>query len=212
MHLCAHVAGALRPKELPTAIRHGPDSTTELSLTTMPTALLVIDMQQALCSGDEAAFGIDRVIANVNLLMQRARSAGVPVVLVQHEEDEGLLVRDTRGWELADGLAASAADLRVGKRTPNAFHGTCLHGLLQERNIDRLVVCGLQTDFCVDTTVRQALPLGYAVALASDAHSTTDGVIPAEQVIAHHNRTLRYMTHFGPRIEVRPAVEIAFDG
>ncbi|MDP2006097.1 MAG: cysteine hydrolase family protein [Rubrivivax sp.] len=176
----------------------------------MTTALLVIDMQEALCAGPEAAFGIEAVLRQVNGLMQRARAAGAPVFLVQHEEDEGLMVHGTPGWQLATGLASAADDLPVRKRTPNAFHGTALQALLQARGITRLAVCGLQTDFCVDTTVRQALALGYAVALAADAHSTTDGVIRAEQAIAHHNHILRHLTHFGPAIEVRPSAQLAF--
>lgn len=168
-------------------------------------------MQRALCSGEEAAFGIERVLENVNLLSQRARAAGIPVILVQHEEDEGSLAHGAEGWQLADGLLAAGSDVKVRKRTPNSFHGTDLHRLLQERGINHLVVCGLQTEFCVDTTVRQALPLGYAVTLASDAHSTTDGVIPAERAIAHHNRTLSGMTHYGPKIEVEPSARVAFE-
>jgi nicotinamidase-related amidase len=177
----------------------------------MTTALLIIDIQHALCSGDEAAFGIDSVIEKVNALSARARAAGSPVILVQHEEDEGPLQFGHEGWALAAGLLSTADDLRLRKRTPNSFHGTDLHRLLQERGVSRVVICGLQTEFCVDTTVRQALPLGYGVTLAADAHSTTDGALRAEQVIAHHNRTLRWMTSYGPRMEVKPAAEVAFD-
>jgi nicotinamidase-related amidase len=68
----------------------------------------------------------------------------------------------------------------------------------------------LQTEFCVDTTVRQALLLGYRVTLAADAHSTTDGALRAEQVIAHHNCALRWMTSCGPRMEVMHAAEVVF--
>ncbi|MBS1910872.1 MAG: cysteine hydrolase [Bacteroidetes bacterium] len=177
----------------------------------MPTALLIIDMQQALCSGDEAAFGIDGVLDRINHLGRRAREAGLPVVLIQHEEDEGLLVPESAGWQLVQGLRTSGMDLRVRKRTPNSFHATGLDAILRERDITRLIVCGLQTECCIDTTVRQALALGYAVALASDAHSTVDGVITAEQAIAHHNRTLSFMNTFGPVIDVKPAAEIAMD-
>jgi nicotinamidase-related amidase len=177
----------------------------------MTTALLIIDMQQALCSGEDAAFGIDNVIEKVNVLSGRARASGTPVVLIQHEEDEGPLQFGSEGWALAGGLLTAAEDLRVRKRTPNSFHRTDLYRLLQERGVSRLVICGLQTEFCVDTTVRQALPLGYSVTLVADAHSTTDGALRAEQVIAHHNRTLRWMTSYGPRIEVKPAAEVAFE-
>jgi nicotinamidase-related amidase len=177
----------------------------------MSTALLIIDMQQALCSSEEAAFGIDNVIDKINALSARARASGSPVILIQHEEDEGPLQFGSEGWALAGGLLTAAEDIRLRKRTPNSFHETDLHRLLQERGVSRVVICGLQTEFCVDTTVRQALPLGYAVTLAADAHSTTDGALRAEQVIAHHNRTLRWMTSYGPRMEVTPSAEVAFD-
>ncbi len=177
----------------------------------MTTALLIIDMQHALCFGEEAAFGIESVIEKVNALSGGARASGAPVVLVQHEEDEGPLQFGSEGWAPAGGLLTVAEDIKVRKRTPNSFHQTDLHRLLQDRGVSRLVICGLQTEFCVDTTVRQALPLGYDVTLVADAHSTTDGALRAEQVIAHHNRTLRWMTSYGPRMEVKPAAEVAFE-
>ncbi len=178
----------------------------------MKTALLVIDMQRALCTGDDAAFDIERVTERINGLSARARAAGVPVVLVQHEEGEGPLQFGSAGWQLADGLVTAASDLRVRKTTPNSFHRTELQGLLQARGVDRLVVCGLQSDYCVDTTVRQALALGYAVALAADAHSTVDNaVLSAAQITAHHNATLAHLSSFGPRVTVAPAAAVAFD-
>lgn len=177
----------------------------------MTTALLIIDIQHALCSGEEAAFGIDSVIEKVNALSGRARASHSPVILIQHEEDDGPLQFGHEGWALAEGLVTTAEDLRVRKRTPNSFHQTQLHQLLQERGVSHIVICGLQTEFCVDSTVRQALPLGYSVTLVSDAHSTTDGALRAEQVIAHHNRTLRWMTSYGPRMEVKAAAEATFE-
>ena len=167
-------------------------------------------MQQALCSGAQAAFEIARVTDNVNELSQRARGAGLPVLLVQHEEAEGPMQHGSAGWALADGLRTDATDVRVRKTTPNSFHGTELQRVLQERGVKRPVVCGLQTEFCVDTTVRQALALGYDVVLAADSHSTNDGAIMAAQAIAHHNRTLGWMGGFDASIAVQPAAEVSF--
>lgn len=177
----------------------------------MNTALLVIDLQNGLCSGVEAAHDIDNVVARIDSLAARARTAGAPVVLIQHEEDwaEGLVYGST-AWELTPGLRTEPADLRVRKRTPNSFHGTDLDALLRARGITRVVVCGLQTEFCVDTTVRQALPLGYDVVLAADAHSTPGGVLPPEGIVAHHNTILGAMGMFGPRIDVVPAETVSF--
>jgi nicotinamidase-related amidase len=177
----------------------------------MKTALLVIDVQQAMCAGEWAAFDIDRVIERINAVSAQARAAGSPVVLVQHEEDDGPLKHGTDGWQLAEALATHPADLRVRKQTPNSFHRTDLHPLLQGRGITQLVICGLQSEFCVDSTVRGALALGYDVVLVADAHTTLDnGVLSAAQISAHHNATLGNMTSFGPRVSTVPAAEVSY--
>ena len=164
-------------------------------------ALLVIDVQQAMCAGDDAAFDIDTVIDRINALSARARAAGAPVVLVQHEEDDGPLQVDTDGWQLATRLATGPEDLRVRKRTTDSFYQTDLLALLQAQGITDLVVCGLQSEYCVDSTVRRALSLGYQVVLVTDAHSTMDNrVLSAAQITAHQNATLANLTSEGRRV------------
>ena len=178
----------------------------------MTTALLIIDVQRALSVGDEAAFEIDRVIDRINVISAQARNAGAPVFLIQHEEASGAFRFGSEGWQLAETLAALPGDIRVRKTTPDSFHKTELYQGLQERGIERLVVCGLQSDFCVDTTVRRALALGYEVVLVADAHSTLDnGVLSAAQIIAHHNITLGNMTSFGVRAAVVPAEAVRIE-
>ena len=177
----------------------------------MTTALLVIDVQTGLCTGPYAAFEIDAVIERINALAAKARAAGVPVIYVQHEEDDEPLRFGTEDWQLDRRLSVQTNDARVRKTAPDSFFKTELGPLLQGQRIRHLVVCGLQTDFCVDTTVRRALSSGYHVTLAADAHSTMDnGVLTAAQIIAHHNRTLSHLTSYGVRMAAVPAAEIEF--
>lgn len=180
-------------------------------LVLMTTALVIIDMQRGLCSGEEEAFDIGRVIENVNALIARARAADVPVIFMQHEEAAGSLVFGSEGWQIDDRVAADHDDLRLRKTTPDSFHATSLHQILRELGVGRLVLCGLQSDYCIDATVRRALSLGFHVALASDAHSTmANGVLSAAQITAHHNATLANHRSYGPEIAVLPAQEISF--
>jgi nicotinamidase-related amidase len=177
----------------------------------MTTALLIIDVQQALCSGEYECFEIGRVINTINDLSTRARQAGVPVVLIQHEEAGSPLAHGAVGWQLAEGLETSPKDHRVGKTTGDSFYQTNLQKLLPKEDFERLVICGLQTDYCVNATVRQALTLGYDVVLAGDAHSTVDNGNPtAEDIIAEHNKDLKRLTGSVARIDVEPAKDIHF--
>jgi nicotinamidase-related amidase len=178
----------------------------------MTTAVLVIDVQQALCAGAEVVFDAAGVIGRINAICAKAQAAGAPVVFIQHEEADGDFKFGSDGWQLASSLETGPGDVRVRKTTPDSFHRTELQGLLQARGITHLVVCGLQTDFCVDTTVRRALALGYEVVLAADAHSTVDNwVLSATQIIAHHNTTLSNLSSFGPRARLMLAEEIAIE-
>lgn len=178
----------------------------------MPAALVVIDVQEALCRGPHGAFDADGVVARIDRLAARARQAGVPVLLVQHEAPGTPLARDTAGWRFADGLTVAPGDIVVPKRATDAFHHTDLQATLARLGVDRLVICGLQSDFCVDTSTRRALALGYPVELVSDGHTTVDnGVLTAAQISAHHTATLAAITSFGPRVRPVPAAEVTFD-
>lgn len=175
----------------------------------MSTALLIIDVQHALCTGKYECFDIQRIIETINGLSARVREAGVPVILVQHEEKVDLLQHGSEGWQLAQGLHTSPQDLYVRKTTRDSFYRTNLGALLQEHNIDRLIMCGLQTDYCVNATSRQAHERGFDVVLVSDAHSTVDNdSMTAADIIAEHNEDLARLTGPVARVDVIPASQV----
>ncbi|HET6352143.1 MAG TPA: cysteine hydrolase family protein [Coriobacteriia bacterium] len=167
-------------------------------------ALLVIDMQNGVYSweGTTVHAGVP-LLATVNSLISRARVAAAPVVLVQHADE--WLIPGTELFALLRGLDVDSGDLSVTKRRGSAFDGTPLQEMLRDAGVDGVVVCGLQTEFCVDSTVRHAVTLGVPVTLVSDAHSTYDSdILTGSQIVAHHNRTL------GSYVDVLPAGEIEF--
>lgn len=179
----------------------------------MSSALLIIDVQEALCSGVYATHQASAVIARLNDLAQRFRAADALVVMVQHEAGSGTLARSEPGWRLAAALQIGPADLHLHKRASDAFHETNLHQLLRDRGITRLVVGGMQSEFCVDSTIRRALDLGFAVTPVSDGHTTLDnGVLTAAQISAHHNATWENITSYGVRAVPQCAADIAPHG
>ena len=175
----------------------------------MPAAMLIIDVQQVLCVGEQAAYDVERVIDRINFVLHKARAAGALVVVIQHETQGGEMDYGTENWKLAPRLETRAGDVHLRKKATDSFHRTELHELLQSRGITSLVICGLQSEFCVDTTTRRAMALGYPVVLVSDGHSTVDnGVLSAAQISAHHNKTLSSIESFGPRTRSVPAHEV----
>ena len=96
----------------------------------MSTALLIIDVQSDLCTGDNACFDIDNVLQRINGMSRAARAAGVPVVLVQHEDDD--LQYGSAGSQLETRLLTDSADLTVRKTTPDSFLRTGLAELLHQ--------------------------------------------------------------------------------
>jgi nicotinamidase-related amidase len=133
------------------------------------TAVLVIDMQRGVVA---AAHEVDRVVGNINTVVDRARAADVPVVWIQHSDDE--LAEGSPEWEYVDELTLGEDDPVVHKRYGDAFEETELEVVLAERGVGRVVVTGASTDACVRSTLHGALVRGYDVVLVGDAHTTED--------------------------------------
>jgi len=173
----------------------------------MKSALLVIDLQHGLFHGQSQPFEGGRVLEKSQALIVDARKAGAPVVFVQHYSPPGTpLARGSKLWDLVEGLAPEPQDIRIQKMRPSIFFQTDLRPQLNAAGIDRLILCGMKTDYCIDTSCRVAAEFGFKVVLASDAHTTMDSAaLPASAIIAHHNRTLG-----GPFAEVLPSGEVAF--
>jgi len=159
----------------------------------MVSALMIVDVQQGMFDPDNAVHRGEDVVARLGALLRRARVAGTPVFHIQHDGGPGdTFARGAPGWAHHPLVAPIAGETVVEKRASSAFTGTDLHRRLQAAGIDRLVLCGMQTDLCVESTLRGAVSLGYRIVLVSDGHTTYGNpVLSAEQIIAHHNHTAK---------------------
>jgi len=150
------------------------------------TALLVVDVQVGIVA---EAHDRDPVVANVASLVERARREQVPVVWVQHADED--IVKGTEGWNIVPELAPDDAEPLVQKNYGDSFEDSSLESVLSHLGVGRLVVVGAQTDACIRSTLHGALVRGYDATLVSDAHTTEDltawGAPPPDLVIAHTN-------------------------
>jgi nicotinamidase-related amidase len=154
--------------------------------------LLIIDMQTGSLEGADALHDAEGLLARVETLLGRARQTGASVIYVQHCGPEGEIDEPgTPGWQIHPRLAPRLEDAVIQKHHPDAFQETPLADELERQGIRRLVIAGLQSEYCVDTTCRSAYGRGFDVVLASDAHGTwSNERLSAEDIIAHHNETL----------------------
>jgi nicotinamidase-related amidase len=150
------------------------------------TALLVVDVQNGAVAG---AHDRDTVVANVASLVDKARRERIPVVWVQHSDEE--LARGSDEWRIVPELTRRDAEPLVEKNYGDSFEDTTLETVLSGLGVGRLVVVGAQTDACIRSTLHGAFVRGYDTTLVSDAHTTEDqtawGAPPPDQVIAHTN-------------------------
>jgi isochorismate hydrolase len=171
--------------------------TEEETMTTLKdrpnTALLVVDVQNGVVGG---AHERDTVVANIDTLVQKARGEGIPVVWVQHSDEE--LVPDSDVWQIVPELTPDSAEPLIAKEYGDSFEDTNLESVLSDLAVGRLIVTGAQTDACIRSTLHGAFARGYDATLVSDAHTTDDstewGAPTPDLVIAHTNLYWKYQT------------------
>jgi nicotinamidase-related amidase len=171
----------------------------------MKKALLVIDVQNGMFQEGNVVHKGDRLLQNLKGLITQARSTETPVIYVQHNAPVGKpLEYGTRGWEIHPGISPNNQDVVIQKTTPDSFFNTSLDEELKRQGIEQLVIVGIQTEACVDTTCRRAFSMKYKVTLVSDAHSTWDSQeITAQQIINHHNGVLRWFADVYPSKDIK---------
>lgn len=171
------------------------------------TALLVVDVQNDVVAN---AHHRDAVIANIGALVERARALQVPVIWVQHADDD--LPEGSDGWRYVPELKRRESEPLVPKHHGDAFEDTVLESELSRRHVGRLVVTGAQTDACVRATLHGAFVRGYDTVLVADAHTTEDlsgyGLPPPDKVIAHTNMYWTWQSGPGRTASVVEAADV----
>lgn len=149
----------------------------------MKSALLVIDIQNLLVK--EKPYAIEERLALWQDSITKARQAGLEVIHVRHQDQE--LVKGTVDWEIHSTVAPLASEKIFDKSFNSAFKETGLHAYLQEKEIEQLIIMGMATNFCIDTTIKVAFELGYKVAVIRDGTTTGySGKLDAEDLIDHY--------------------------
>jgi nicotinamidase-related amidase len=173
--------------------------------------LLVVDLQAGVVAN---VWEGDRVVGNASEAVSKARAAGVPVVWVQHSDDE--LVHGSPEWELAPELVPADGEPVIHKHFNSSWEATELDDVLAGLGATRIVLAGCATNWCIRATAYGALDRGYDLTLVKDAHTTEtmefeDGkVIPAEHVIDELNVCMRWVSYPGRSNTTATTAELDF--
>lgn len=173
--------------------------------------LVVVDVQIGVMADSWEA---PRVIKNVSRAVERAREAGVPVIWVQHEDDD--LPRDSSSWQLVPELVPAAGETRVYKRFPSSFEETDLEERLAALGTTHVVLAGAQTNWCIRATAYAALDRGYDLTLLKDAHTTASidlgngSKVEASSIISDLNVTMKWLSYPGRKNATAGAEEVVF--
>jgi len=174
------------------------------------TALVVVDVQNDVVA---KAHKRDEVIANISTLIDKARADQVPVIWVQHGDDN--LAENSDGWQYVSELSRRDSEPLVQKKYGDSFEDTTLESELARLGVGRVIVAGAQTDACIRATLHGAFVRGYDTILVGDAHTTEDfseyGLPPADKVIAHTNMYWTFQDGPGRTASVVETADVNFD-
>ena len=139
----------------------------------MKTALIIIDVQNILV---ETGFQTESLLEKISYLQEQARKQHIEIIYMQHIETPEALT-----WQLSPLLKRQADEKVFQKRYNSMFKETGLKEYLDQQGIEQLVLCGMQTEYCVDTSVKVGFEYGYKLVIPEGAVTTFDGEdIPAE--------------------------------
>lgn len=155
-------------------------------------ALLILDMQVGLVHGPDKPWRGEALLNTLNSLLNKARKAGAPIFLARHIGPAGSPIEpDSPMTQLVQELVLQGDEVVFAKTRPNAFATTDLAARLHACGSHGVVIAGMKTQYCVDSTCRAARDLGFDTVLIADGHTCTDTpALKAENIVAHHNATL----------------------
>lgn len=175
------------------------------------TALLIVDMQVHVI---DSAWKEDLVIENTRIAVEKARKSSVPVIWIQHVNQK--LVPGNPGWQIVPEMAPLPDEIRLEKQFNSAFEKTHLEETLARLDITHIILAGVLTNWCIQSTAYAALDKGYDLTLIGDAHTAGDidfddgKTLSAADIIQAFNVTIGGLRYPGRRNRVINVDDLAF--
>lgn len=135
-------------------------------------AYLIVDLQNGVCKDFTDDTYLDQLITKINKRIAEYHQHKLPIIFIQHNDNK--LVENTTAWQILPGLHTEFATHFIQKTHANAFLHTDLRKTLQKDHVRSLEICGAQTEYCVDTTIKFAHGMGYKLQMIPKSTLTID--------------------------------------
>lgn len=171
------------------------------------TVLLVVDVQK-LITNDRLCF-FDRFKENLRSLIAEARKWGTEIVFIRHDDgEEQPLSKGNDGYDIHEDFAPEAGEKVFDKYVNSPFRDTGMTEYLRSKGVKRLIVTGLQTEYCIDATVKCGFEHGFEMIVPEYCNTTTDNeYMTAEQTYRYYNEFM-WKNRYAHCVDMAEAVDI----
>lgn len=169
--------------------------------------LLVVDTQKAITNSKLYQF--DLLESRISKLINIARNNGIEVIFVRHDDGIGCeLTKGNDGFEIYDGFLPAENEIIFDKSVNSSFNGTGLLEYLREKRENTVIIVGLQTDYCIDATIKAGFEHGFKMIVPENTNSTFDNqYMTAEQTYRYYNEFM-WKKRFAECIPFEKALEL----
>lgn len=168
--------------------------------------LLVIDTQEMITNEELYQFPLFE--KNVKTLIGQARKNGVEVIYIRHDDGKDAeLTKGKPGFEIYPGFAPMEGERIFDKDVNSAFKGTGLLEYLKEKQEERIMVVGLQTDYCMDATIKCGFEHGFLMIVPENTNSTFDNQYMTAEETYHYYNDFMWKNRYAKCVSFEKALE-----
>ncbi len=149
--------------------------------------LLVVDAQKAITNSELYQFDLFK--SHIKELINTARLNNIEVIFVRHDDGiDNELSKGNAGFEIYEGFQPADNELIFDKDANSSFKDTGLLDYLRQKQENTIIIVGLQTDYCIDATIKAGFGYGFKMIVPANSNSTFDNeYMTAEQTYRYYN-------------------------
>ncbi|WP_303788968.1 cysteine hydrolase family protein [Ruminococcus flavefaciens] len=173
----------------------------------MSSALLVVDAQELITNNKLYAY--DKYIENVSTLIAESRKNNVEVIYIRHDDGEGQpLSKGNSGFDVCREFIPKNGESVFDKFVNSPFRDSGLLGYLRKNGVNRLIITGLQTDYCIDATVKCGFEHGFEMIVPEYCNSTVDNEFMTADQTYHYYNDFMWKDRYAQCVSVRETIDM----